>query len=179
MDQYPNVLIIAGTGRNSGKTTTATSIIEKFSDLGVVGVKISPHFHTGAKELSALVKGENYNIYIENHIDTGKDSARMRKAGAATVYYVEVNDKGLKKAFSEIMKIIPASSPVVCESPALRKVVVPGVFLIVDGPHSINKKQDVLDCKGLADKYLNTEQDRHTDIADQLVFDTRGWSLKA
>jgi len=44
--KYPNILLVSGNGRNSGKTTLACKIIERFSkDHEITGLKISPHFH--------------------------------------------------------------------------------------------------------------------------------------
>ena len=41
----PNLLIIAGTGNKSGKTTLACRMIEQFRNPGLISVKITPHFH--------------------------------------------------------------------------------------------------------------------------------------
>jgi len=41
----PNLLLIAGTGNKSGKTTLACRVIEQFRQSGISAVKITPHFH--------------------------------------------------------------------------------------------------------------------------------------
>ncbi len=49
----PNLLIIAGTGNKSGKTSMACRIIEQLKHLEIVSVKITPHFHETTPGLSA------------------------------------------------------------------------------------------------------------------------------
>ena len=38
----PNLLLIAGTGNKSGKTTIACRLIEQFAELKIIGIKITP-----------------------------------------------------------------------------------------------------------------------------------------
>lgn len=63
----------------------------------------------------------------------------MLKAGAGRVYFAKTTDNELINAFSEIMKLIPEGTPVVCESPALRHYVKPGLFIIMKSDNSNNK----------------------------------------
>jgi len=158
--EIPSLLLIAGTGRNTGKTLLASSIIKKFSnDLKITGLKISPHFHNGTKSLQPLYKNNNFNIYRETSHSSSKDSSRMLKAGACQVFYIECHDEYLKKAFEKFLKITDAQVPVICESPALRKYVKPGIFFIVDSKSNINKKQGVLDLKNHADFFIETDKE--------------------
>ena len=47
MKDFPNMLIVRGTGRNVGKTLSACNIIKQLAEKhNPVGVKISPHFHS-------------------------------------------------------------------------------------------------------------------------------------
>jgi len=39
-----NLLLIAGTGNKSGKTTLACKVIEQHREHGIIGIKITPHF---------------------------------------------------------------------------------------------------------------------------------------
>ncbi len=57
----PNLLIIAGTGNKSGKTTFACRLIEQFRSLDIISMKITPHFHETTAGLK-LLKGESRNI---------------------------------------------------------------------------------------------------------------------
>jgi hypothetical protein len=173
---YPHILLIAGTGRNSGKTTLAACIIRRFSaPHGLIAVKISPHFHSGGEGLITLVTNDHFTIFLEKTATGEKDSVRMLAAGAETVYYIEVHDEHLLAAFSSLMKRIPPSSPVVCESPSLGRVIKPGVFFIVDHPRVSSKKADVLAMVSQADKLINTACNDHEDIINQLEFEGGQW----
>ena len=48
----------------------------------------------------------------------------------------------LSEVFNEIMKSVPAGTPVICESPALRNFAEPGVFIIMTSD-TINKHKDI------------------------------------
>ena len=126
-----NLLIIAGTGTNSGKTSLACRIIESFPDLKITAIKITPHFHETTPGLVLKSEQEGFVVYEETNGDSSKDTSRMIKAGAAKVYFAKVKDNKLFEAFIEIMKEVPAGTPIICESPALRNFVEPGVFVIM------------------------------------------------
>jgi hypothetical protein len=136
----PNLLLVAGTGNKSGKTTLACSIIEQFSSKGIIGVKITPHFHETTPGLILLKERQGYSIYEETDPGTDKDTSRMLKAGSARVFFAKVTDNNLAAAFSEILEFIPSGTPVVCESPALRYYAEPGVFVIMRSENNNNNK---------------------------------------
>jgi len=176
MQKYPNVLLIAGTGRNSGKTTLACKLIEKFSaQLDITAVKISPHFHQGSSEIPVILKTDLFSIYRENRLDSGKDSSKMLNSGARKVIYMEVKDSSLSEAFSAFLTLIKTSDAVIIESPALRNVINPGVFLLVDSKHTVNKKKDVLTWKQSADYFMDTSIDNPETINDKLKFEGKSW----
>jgi len=143
----PNLLIIAGTGNKSGKTSMACRIIEQYRSLGVVSVKITPHFHETSPGLVPIIEKKGYSVYEETNCRTTKDTSRMLKAGASKVYFAKVTDYSLDEAFKEIMMKIPEGTPVVCESPALRHYAEPGLFVIMTSPLKDNQK----DIKSLLD----------------------------
>jgi hypothetical protein len=136
----PNLLLIAGTGNKSGKTTMACLVIEQFRHLGIIAVKITPHFHETTPGLITLADGEGYSIYEETESGTNKDTSRMLNSGAARVFFAKITDNYLHTAFSEIMKLIPSWIPVVCESPALRHFIEPGLFVIMKSENANNNK---------------------------------------
>ncbi len=176
MKVIPNLLLIAGTGRNTGKTTLACSIINKFScDFPIIGLKISPHFHGGTDSLKAIVTDENFNIYEETSALAGKDSAVMLKAGATKVFYIEVLDEYLETAFEQFMNILPEKHPIICESPALRNYIQPGAFFIVDNENNKNKKKEIMKKKNIADKWIDTGIEDILEIIENLVISENKW----
>ena len=136
----PNLLLIAGTGNKSGKTTLACRIIGQFRNEGVIGIKITPHFHETTPGLVLLSEADGFSIYEETDAGTGKDTSRMLKAGAKRVFFAKVTDDDLLSAFKAISEHIPNDTPAVCESPALRYFTEPGLFIIMDSANSNNKK---------------------------------------
>lgn len=152
----PNLLIIAGTGTKSGKTSLACRIIEQLRDLKITAIKITPHFHETTSGLIVKSEKSGYAIYEETNRETSKDTSRMLKAGAAKVWFAKVWDNQLLHVFNEIMKEVPAGAPVICESPALRNFVEPGVFIIITSD-TINKHKDINHLKKLSHVMIRYE----------------------
>ncbi|MCX6252950.1 MAG: hypothetical protein NTV31_00520 [Bacteroidia bacterium] len=138
----PNLLLIAGTGTKSGKTSIACKIIKQFPNLKIAAIKISPHFHETTTGLILKSEKEGYSIYEETNSSTLKDTSRMLHSGANKVFFAKVWDNQLQIVFNEIMEYIPSNVPVICESPALRNFIEPGVFIIMTSA-TINKHKDI------------------------------------
>lgn len=169
-----NLLIIAGTGRNSGKTTLACSIIERFSKLQPVAVKISPHFHEPGKGLTEVFSGNNYRIYRETDTIVNKDTARMLRSGAVQAIYIQVYDKHVAKAFGKAVEEIPADIPLICESPSLGRYIKPGILFIADN-ESIESKKDISSLLRKPDRVFSP-LDHEPDIS-RLSFSSGAWTL--
>ena len=138
----PNLLLIAGTGTKSGKTSMACRIIEQFNNLNIIAIKISPHFHETTTGLISKSEKKGYSIYEETNSNTSKDTSRMLHSGAHKVYFAKVWDDQLLNVFNEIMGYIPSNVPVICESPALRNYIEPGVFIIMYSG-VVNKQKNI------------------------------------
>jgi hypothetical protein len=138
----PNLLLIAGTGTKSGKTSMACKIIEQFSNLDITAIKITPHFHETTSGLIVISEKKGYTIYEETNADSSKDTSRMLHSGANKVYFAKVWDDQLYEVFLSIMENINPNTPVICESPALRNFVEPGVFVIMTST-TVNKHKDI------------------------------------
>lgn len=127
--KLPNLLLIAGNGRNVGKTTLACQIIAHFSEkMPVTALKITPHFYE-YDETDLVFKNEKFTILHESK-DNEKDSSRMLKAGANKVFFVMAKPEFLGEAAQKILRILPAGL-VVCESGGLNEFINPGLFLMI------------------------------------------------
>ncbi|HYQ56945.1 MAG TPA: hypothetical protein VEP89_06305 [Draconibacterium sp.] len=127
--EYPNLLLIAGNGRNVGKTYFACRIIESLSKKATVtGLKISSHIHQHNNE-DVLIKTQHYVILQEKQI-TGKDSSLMLQAGAKQVFFIMAAPEYLQEAFEQLLAYLPDTS-VVCESGGLHEIINPGLFFFV------------------------------------------------
>jgi hypothetical protein len=160
----PNLLIIAGTGTKSGKTSMACKLIEHFREYNITAIKITPHFHENTPGLRTVYEETGYSIYEETDSYTTKDTSRMLRSGAGKVYFAKVMDNQLLVVFNKLMSLIPEDIPVVCESPALRNYVDTGVLIIMTSgstnnhnnishlqslPHVMYKLEELKDIRSL------------------------------
>jgi hypothetical protein len=166
MVTIPNLLLIAGTGTKSGKTSMACKIIRQFPELKITAMKITPHFHETTAGLLPVSEKRGYAIYEETERKGIKDTSRMLEAGADKVYFAKVWDKQLLEVFNEMMKIIPEGTPVIFESPALRNFVEPGVFVIMTS-ETTNKLKDISHLQALPHVMFKLEE---IDAIDVLPF---------
>lgn len=125
----PNLILISGNGRNSGKTLFAVKLIEHFSkSIAVTGVKLSPHFHyIDSKRI--LLNTKNFILCEEKEI-TQKDSSLMLQAGAERVFFIMTKQVHLHEAFKRLQYFI-SPSVIICESGGLQKEITPGVLFFV------------------------------------------------
>jgi hypothetical protein len=178
LPNYPHILLIAGTGRNSGKTNLACRILEKFREnLSIYALKISPHLHRETPSPDVLIHKPTYMLYEESDVNPEKDSARMLAAGAEKSYYMEVRDDHLNEAVQAFFELLPASVPLIVESPALIRHLTPGLFIVVDNPHTTNKKKEILDLANSADWFIKNGSEVPEAILDKLDCDASGWKL--
>lgn len=134
-----NILIIGSTSRNVGKTEFVCRIIENNSaHKEIIGIKVIPlkkneekcHRGEDGCGLCDSLKGE-YEIIEEKKTDLSKDTSRMLKAGAKKVYLLIVDRKYLEKGIDAVLKIIPDSALIIIESNTIRKVIEPGLFIVI------------------------------------------------
>ena len=100
----------------------------------------------------------------------------MLRAGAADVFFAKVGDGSLLKAFNRIMKYIPEGSPVICESPALRFHVEPGLFILMTSDNEYNRK-DISDLLSLSHVKISL-RDLHSGKSMPVTFMNGRWSGK-
>lgn len=136
------MVLIAGNGRNVGKTTLACKIIKHMSSKHqIIGLKISPHFHSYSAS-DALIETETFVILHEKEL-TNKDSSLMLQAGAQNVYYIMAKPDGLRDAINAILPEL-RQSLVVCESGGLHEIAQPGLFFFVNYNNREIVKQPLL-----------------------------------
>lgn len=172
----PNLLLIAGTGIKSGKTSLACKIIEQFNYLDITAIKITPHFHETTSGLILKSADKGYSIYEETDKNTSKDTSRMLNSGASKVYFAKVWDDQLFDVFKIIIEYIPPGVPVICESPALRNFVEPGLFIIIDS-NTVNKHKDINHLQNLPHVNIKLEElDNFKSVP--LGFENGKWSYE-
>ncbi|VAW29816.1 hypothetical protein MNBD_BACTEROID07-1512 [hydrothermal vent metagenome] len=157
----PNWIIVGGTGRNIGKTTLVEKLVGKFgSRVPLTAIKIS-----NIKPESRSFHGHNVEQFSEKILlqkelrtDGNKDSMRLLKAGAETSWFIQTEDVFLPETFPEIQAVLKESQWVVCESNSLRRLVKPGLFIMVEGKNNTSAKKDIPGLLQLADVVVEALQ---------------------
>jgi hypothetical protein len=140
--KLPRLLLIAGTGRNAGKTTLACKIIQKFSAMRpIVALKISQHKHNTEPGGKIIANSKGLYIEEETNAGTGKDSSRMLAAGAERSFFIISSGEKHLHAIHQIMEITEKDSMLICESGGLRKWVEPGLLILVSSIGQTGEKQ--------------------------------------
>jgi len=174
----PNLILIAGTGRNSGKTTIACAIIRNFcNSYPIIAVKISPHFHE--KEQDMLPIFSNENLFIAEEIDDSKpkDSSRMLAAGARKSFFVMSRDEQLQEAFQQVLSIVDHHDFIVCESGGLRNIVTPGLFFMMSSNDNPVLKPNSLKFKSLCDRWITFDGKKYDFSVDSLEIQNNKWKI--
>jgi len=175
----PQLLLIAGTGRNTGKTTLACKIIQKFStDKTIIALKITPHFHRNIQSGKIIINESDLYIVEETDPTTGKDSSLMLKAGAQQSYFAMATDEHLGEVIQNIFRLIPSDALLVCESGGLRDWVVPGVFLMMNRNDTEILKPGTERLKILADRLITFDGENIDFELDAIEINDNQWKLK-
>ena len=166
------LLLVSGTGRDSGKTNLVCKLIERHhSRYSITAIKISPHIHHPNPSSEAILFNDNYGIFRETDPDTGKDSSAMLNAGAMEVYYIQTDDQHLRNAYERLMDISSPAALYICESGGLREHVVPDLFLIIHNRSNKTIKAKARRLIPMADAFINRS-------GNKLDFDTGRISVR-
>jgi len=162
------MLLIGSTGRNSGKTVLACSIISRMSRVSpVIGLKVTTIHGEGVKcprggegcGVCSSLEGD-WCVTKETDTDSGKDTTKMLKAGAGEVFWLRVRAGRMKEAVQALRDLLPPGIPVIAESNTLRRVVEPGVFLIVRPRGSTEIKPSAKRVLEYADRIIEGDKER-------------------
>lgn len=180
-----NILIIGSTGRNTGKTEFACRVIEKQSVRNqIIGVKVIPvdksaeNCHRGLEGcgLCNSLTGD-YEIIEEKGADSSKDTARMLKAGAAKVYLLIADRIFLEKGIGAILSMLPEKQPVVIESNSIRRVLKPGLFVVIKKPKGDSVKRSCAEVIDFADKVIEFDRMGWDFDPDKVVVQNDCWIM--
>ncbi len=141
---WPNMLLVSGTGRDVGKTTFACKLIGSISkNQNTAAIKITPHMHGQCNSCTIVYKNKNIIVTEEKSTTYDKDSSKMLAAGAQKVYYIQTDDSNIEKAIAIIKPMIPNNWAVICESGALRSFIKPGIFVLMSIKNSKNTEKNI------------------------------------
>ncbi len=193
MIHVPNMFLIGAAHRNVGKTEFACSLIKRLSsNYPVYAVKVTPvesahgECPRGGKGCGVCSSLDSDYCLTEEDIDAsgglaGKDTQRMKEAGAVKVLWLRVLRSRMEDGVSALLARIPKGACIVCESNTVRSVIDPGYFMIIQHPASSQAaknavlKETCARVMHLADRYVAFHGD-HWDISpDSCVFDGQVW----
>jgi molybdopterin-guanine dinucleotide biosynthesis protein A len=187
MIKLRNMLMIGAARSNLGKTDLACELIDRFGRLHeVIAVKVTTIRET---EGSCPRGGEGcgvcsefngrYCITEEGQEPPGKDTARMHAAGAGKVLWLRVMDDHIEEGVTALLESIDRGAAIVCESNSLRRIVEPGLFLMVKDRSSSTYKPSAEFAKRYADRIVGYDGETFDfDIGD-ITFTGGAWAIKA
>jgi hypothetical protein len=151
MKEIKNMIIIGGASRNVGKTELVCQLIKRLSaEREIISLKISGinpgNDHHGNHEPPP----EKFHLLEETNRDGIKDSSKMLLAGAARAFYLRTRDEYLEEAMEHFFSLA-GNSAIVCESITLRRVVSPGLFVLIRGLQEESVKKSVGEVLHLVD----------------------------
>lgn len=158
MITLPEMIMIGGNSRNSGKTTMVCKIITNLAaSHNVIGLKVTsvrPGEETkhGSHNEESLA---DFTIFEELDSESGKDTSRMLRAGASKVFYIRVSENFIEEAVLHFLSKYINKQIVVCESRSLRNIVVPGLFLMMIRTPAQSEDKDVEYYLSKADKVFH------------------------
>lgn len=190
MIRSPNMLMVGAAGRNLGKTTFICRAISRLSKTQpVVAIKVTAFDDVGGKIITETARCNTYKtlqgrfmITREGEGSDAKDTHRMFHAGAEKVYWL----RSLKSALAEGMQglfdqmrddgVPLGSACIICESNSARKVVEPGLFLIVREAGD-DFKPSCTEVYDEADRIILFHGDGWDIDPDELDFSAARWRL--
>jgi hypothetical protein len=165
MLSIPNMVLVGGNSRNSGKTTMACNIISKLSSAHeTVGLKVTA-IRPGEDQFHGdhgVEESAEFSVYEELNASSHKDTSKMLRAGAHHVFYIRVNEKFIQKALLHFLSTYINKQIIVCESRSLRRFINPGLFLMMMRlPEEGKTKNDLDTFLSQADEVFYFDENQH------------------
>ncbi|HOC36293.1 MAG TPA: hypothetical protein PL079_03615 [Tenuifilaceae bacterium] len=174
----PNLFLVGGNSRHSGKTTLACEIIRRLAkEQEVTAIKFI-RFDPDEKEMHGSHLGESefsgYSIMRETNNHSSKDTSQMLQAGAKEVFYIRSGEEFMEQASIDFLTRYNHGQPLVCESSALRHFVEPAVFVMMMRIPPIGNPKSVESYLPLADRilYFDKSYDERLRMLEELQFDS-------
>jgi len=186
MVKKSNYIIIGSTGRNTGKTEFACRLIKQYSPKQkIIGVKVvainkcegnCPRGGKGCGVCTSL-KGD-YEIFEETKLDPAKDTSRMLIAGAHKVYFLKVDKDFLEKGIKALVKTLPPDAMVVLESNSIRKVIEPGLFLVIKNLNERKVKESCAEVISYANKIIEFDNMSWDFPPERVIVKNNSWFIR-
>ncbi|MGF1586669.1 MAG: hypothetical protein ACFCUM_15190 [Bacteroidales bacterium] len=153
MMELSNMLIIGGASRNVGKTELVCGLIRRLGQENpIISLKIS-----GINPGSDPLHGdhgpppEKFHLLEETSTKGLKDSSKMLLAGASKAFYLRTRDEYLQEALDYFFSVADKGSVIICESILVRRLIIPGLFIIIRSISEESVKKSLGEVQHLAD----------------------------
>ena len=174
-----NMLVTGGASRNVGKTEFLCKLLRRFSrERDIITLKISginpgndPHHGRHGPP------PEKFHLLEETNRDGIKDSSRMLLAGASRSYYLRTKDEYLAEAMEHFFSVADRRSVIICESITLRRIIEPGLFIIVKSDKEESVKRSLGEVLHLVDLTIISDGSTFDPSPEVIGLDDRGWYL--
>jgi molybdopterin-guanine dinucleotide biosynthesis protein A len=186
MLKIPGMLMVGAVDGKAGKTEFACSLITRFgSQCNIIGIKVTAIEKAGGRcprgmsdcGVCSSLEG-NYSIIEETNSRAYKDTCRMLAAGASRVFWLRALKTHLEQAITELLDIIGDDAVSVCESNSLRRVVEPGLFVMVKGCGGQSSKASAKDVAKYADRIVLFDGNEFDIGADEIELTDGRWACK-
>ena len=184
MIEYPAMLMVGASGKDAGKTELACLLIRAFSPfLAIVGLKVSTlrDDFAGPAHQAYPTPSESsaapYLLAEEPAPGPGTDTARMLASGARRSFLLRSDSSHLEQGFAAF-RDRAGEAVIVCESNSLRKLVRPGLFLVIQKFGDDALKPSFVEMAGYADRVVHTDGSRFDFGPENVVFEQGKWSLR-
>lgn len=178
MKQFKKLLLIGGAGKNTGKTTLACKIIEKFKEYPVVGIKIARYKSVASlkEKYPDIPEQQNYLLVAEDEMNGKTDSSRMLVAGAKDSFYIACPEPEIFTLFSKIVRKYDNQTLFVVESNSLGRYLEPGLTIFVKTIEKQPSKPKNPARKDALQFYNETEAVE--DLLNRMYISNNQWNLK-
>ncbi len=187
----PNLLLIGSSGSNSGKTVLACSLIERFkSRYPIEAIKITtikdreglcPKGGEGSATRGCGVCFSMEGKYaISEELDPAgnKDTCRLLAVGACRVFWLRAFSDHLTEGFARLREQLSPDAVYICESNSLRKIVEPGLFLLVKPRDGDDIKESAREVQMYVDRTIETNAGRAITDISGLEINGGRWVLR-
>ena len=178
--------MVGALGRGAGKTKLACSLIRKFSSRhNIIGIKVTPvekadgscpRGGSGCGVCSSL--DGHYYIAEETDHEADKDTCRMLASGAERVFWLRALKTHLEEGAAALLDVIGSGVVSVCESNSLRRVIEPGLFIMVKGCGEENRKASAKDVIQYADRTVFFDGNEFDIDVDEIELADGRWACK-
>ncbi len=179
MIQVPNMLLVGASGRGVGKTPLTCLLIERSGwQHDIVGVKISTVDRFNQDHHPDVAHSAPYRITEEKDRRSETDTSRMLASGAKRVFWLVVLDAHLEEGVTALLDTLGGETVSVCESNRARRIVEPGVFVMIKGLQETDWKPSAEEVAQYADRVVISGDVRLDADLDDIQLAGGRWAVK-